>query len=160
MDFVSILETTSKKYGRRTLKQVAYMSLILAVAAAFLSGCGKDIERASLEGVVRVDGKPLEKGAINLVPLNAGAGSSAGAEIIGGRYSIQGAKAPLPGKYRVEIVGTRKTGRQVPNPMRAGEKVDEIEMCVPAKYNTDSKLEVDLKVGKNAPINFDLKVVP
>ena len=62
---------------------------------------------------------------------------------------------PPPGKYRVEIVWYKKTGKQVvgsdpPN------KEDETIQVIPEKYNKASELKVDLTSGSNTH-DFPLK---
>jgi hypothetical protein len=135
-------------------------SLVLVVAALQLAGCKRGADRASVEGIVRIDGRPLEAGALNLVPVDKATGYSAGARIVAGLYAIAGPKAPVPGKYRVQIVGTRKSGRQVPDMFRSGKMVDAIEQFIPDSYNTRSRLEVSLHAGENKGVDFDLKSKP
>ena len=132
--------------------------LLVAVAALLLPGCEKGANRVSLEGAVSVNGKPIENGAINLVPIIPTAGPSAGAEIVAGRYSITAPKGPVPGKYRVEIVATRKTGKQVPDMLLPGKTVEGIEQYIPDKYNVKSRIEAELREGENRGVDFDLKI--
>lgn len=66
-------------------------SLVLAV------GCGGG--STSLEGVITLDGTPVSRGALSLVPVKGG--PTVGAEIRDGSYAI----AELsPGKYRADIM--------------------------------------------------------
>jgi hypothetical protein len=132
--------------------------LLLATAALLLAGCTRVGDGASVEGTVTVNGKPLDAGAINFVPIRPTTGPSAGAAIADGRYSIYGPKAPLPGKYRVEIVGTRKTGKQSPDMLSPGSTVEGIEQFIPDKYNVKSRLEVELRAGDNRGVDFDLTI--
>ena len=87
------------------------------------------------------------------------AGTSKGdqgrADIVDGKYSIGSGSGPPPGKYRVEIIWYKKTGKQVvgsdpPN------KEDETIQVIPEKYNKSSELKVELTSGSNTH-DFPLK---
>lgn len=61
-------------------------------------GCGG--ENTSLKGVVTLDGAPVSRGALSLIPVKGG--PTVGAEIRDGSYTI----AELsPGEYRADIMG-------------------------------------------------------
>jgi len=131
--------------------------VIVGLALGGLAGCTKSgPERAALEGQVTFDGKPVESGAITLVPTEGTTGPSSGAEIKEGKYSIPAESGPVPGNYRVEIIATRKTGKQItPMPGQAvggpsgAATVDDIEMFVPPQYNRQSTLKIEVKSGAN-----------
>jgi hypothetical protein len=130
--------------------------VILAAAAA---GCGGDgLNRASVEGTVKVDGVLLEQGSLALIPMAGTTGPSAGATIENGSYSIPADKGPVPGTYRVEIKALRKTGRQIVDEHQPppNNRIDEMEQFIPPQYNADSKLSAEVKAGKNRDVNFDL----
>jgi prepilin-type N-terminal cleavage/methylation domain-containing protein len=154
-----MLQSTNPKSLRGfTLVELLVVITIIGILIALLPGCEKGANRVSLEGAVSVNGKPIEDGAINLVPIIPTAGPSAGAEIVAGRYSITAPKGPVPGKYRVEIVATRKTGKQVPDMMQPGKTVEGIEQYIPEKYNVKSRIEAELREGENKGVAFDLKI--
>jgi hypothetical protein len=130
---------------------------IMGLAVVGLSGCSdKGPERAALQGQVTFDGQPVESGAITLVPTDGTTGPSSGAAIKEGKYTIPADSGPVPGNYRVEIIATRKTGKQtapmpgqpVGGPSGAA-PVDDIEMFVPPQYNRQSKLKIEVKSGEN-----------
>jgi hypothetical protein len=74
--------------------------LILALGLLGLCGCGGDDNKlAALSGTVTYDGAAIERGYISFYPTDEH-GSSAGAEITNGQYSIKGL---VPGKKRVMI---------------------------------------------------------
>jgi hypothetical protein len=79
---------------------------------------------------------------------------------VAGHYVVDGPGSPVPGKYRVEIVGTRKTGRQAPGMFQSGKTIDAIEQFIPESYNTHSRLEVNLHPGANKCVDFDLRIKP
>ena len=127
----------------------------LAILAMLLSCCGcaqsNGPVRVAVAGKVTLDGTPIAEGTINLLPASGTKGPTAGAPITDGLYAIAAAKGPCVGRYRVEIRGSKKTGRQVPapGPKTSGLVVDEILEIVPKRYNAESTLEAELKPGQN-----------
>lgn len=142
----------------RNTHQCFAFSVLVLLATALLPGCRSNQGKVTVEGAVSVDAKSVEDGAINFTPLAPTKGPSVGAKIIAGRYRIDGEQNITAGKYRVSIVGTRKTGKQVPDMMRPGKSVDAIEQFIPRKYNTESKLEIELSEGENKNVDFNLKM--
>jgi len=137
---------------------MAWLSLFVLLGTAV--GCGESgVERAEVQGNVTFDGTPVESGTISFIPIEGTQGPSAGGAITDGSYHIPPDKGPVIGKHRVQIVGTRKTGKQ----MKAGPEaedpnaiIDEIEMFIPPEYNTRSELTVDVEPGTNE-FDFDLE---
>lgn len=133
--------------------QKLYLGISLClVFVAGLTGCSRGPAMTTVEGVVTLDGKPIEKGAIIFEPAN-GAGRSAGATIENGNYT---AEMP-PGEKRVRITGFEVTG-QVPaykgrpdSPMR-----DVVKEIVPPKFNARSELTQSID-SSDTTANFDLK---
>jgi hypothetical protein len=130
------------------MERLAVVAMLL-----FCCGCGQSDGpvRVAVAGRVTLDGTPIAEGTINFLPTSGTKGPTAGAPITDGLYSIAAAKGPCVGRYRVEIRGSKKTGRQVlaPGPKTSGLMVDEILEIVPKRYNAESTLEADLKPGQN-----------
>lgn len=104
------------------------------------------------------DGHPVESGSIAFIPDGGGTGASpASGEIKDGKYAIDSERGPMPGKYRVEIIWKKKTGKQIPNPSDPGTTMDETKQVIPQKYNTKTELTVEIKSGSNKDVNYDLK---
>ena len=65
----------------------------------------------------------------------------------------------MPGKFRVEITASRKTGKQIPDPaamMDTSEgngMIDQYEQYIPPRYNKRSELTVE--VTDDGPNEFD-----
>lgn len=123
-------------------------------------------QRASLQGEVTFDGKPLESGVIVLVPTGGTQGPTAGGTLADGKFHITAAAGPVIGRYRVEIKATRKTDRAAAGPAGGGADpfarkgaVEPTEQFIPSRYNTASELEVDIKPGRNR-MTFDLTSPP
>ena len=127
--------------------------LLLALAVA---GCGGSDgpQRAAVHGKVTVAGEPVEGGSITFIPVDGNSGPTAGATIDPGEYSIPAENGPVTGTNRVDIYGTRKTGRKVPSEMNPNVIVDEFVEMVPAKYRANSPLKVEVNSGE---LDFDLE---
>ena len=133
-------------------------SRVLQVVLLALVGCGNP--RASVEGTVSLDGVPVDFGTIAFVPLETTQSPSAGGMVIKGAYKIDAERGPLPGTFRVEISGQKKTGekkraRDIPDFPPSDEFVELTVELLPEKFNKQSTLRATIKPGRNA-INFDL----
>lgn len=140
---------------QRHLKSLALLGWIAIVAA----GCGPaELPRMAVNGLVTLDGRPVEQGTISFVPAAGARIPSAGGEIVAGEYSIPAATGPaVSGKYRVEIRWSRPTGKQIElgSPAPPGTMVDEVEEAIPAKFNSQSTLEQEIQPGRSE-IHFEL----
>lgn len=116
---------------------------LMAVLFLSFSGCGQS--KPIMEGLVTLDGVPIEKGTIMLIPAT-GKGQSAGGGIVDGRYRI--AASPVP--VKVWINAARKDGK-MPDPMNPGSGViiDRYVEYVPDRYNEKTTLEVTITEGLN-----------
>ena len=111
--------------------------------ALLIAGCSPS--RPVMEGLVTLDGVPIEKGTIMLIPAN-GKGQSAGGGIVAGRYRI-----PVsPGPMEVRISANRKDGK-MPDPLNpgSGAMIDRYVDYVPVRYNEKTELNVTLTPGLN-----------
>src|SRR5690606_38899279 len=73
-------------------------------AAVFISGCGpgNPLGRKAVSGTVTLDGAPVQQGSISFQPTH-GEGTSSGAMILGGKYSIEAVDGLADGTYLVQI---------------------------------------------------------
>lgn len=126
------------------------VALVLACIAAQGCGSGDDEgrERAAVDGTVVLDGLPVENGTIILIPLGPKTGRKSGGQIGHGRYSIPIERGPNLGTYRVEISWLKPTGRELSQKIRPDTEM-ELTEAVPAKYNADSILTVEIVAGQN-----------
>ena len=122
----------------------SYSSLAcLAVTfLAALSGCGGGVTTVSLSGQVTYAGEAVDLGTIRFEPLD-GKGATAEFPIQAGRYVGE----VTPGKKKVVIQGKRQTGVTQPGGP-TGPSIPAYEDFVPEKYNSASKLEVDVTTSK------------
>ena len=61
----------------------------------------------------------------------------------------------MPGKYKVEITWTKKTGKKVPAPGDPGNQIDETVQVIPQEYNKHTTLTAEVKAERNK-IDFTL----
>jgi hypothetical protein len=122
------------------------------ISAAMIAciGCSGDSSVGTLQGLVTLDGKPLDSAQMRFSPID-GQSATSGCSVTNGKYELQ-----LPvAKHRVEISATR-----MPPGGKAAEKHTSVDFAivqlVPSKYNSKSDLTIEVKAGRNAH-NFDLK---
>lgn len=123
-----------------------FCRFVFLAFACLLVGCSSNND-GIVKGSVTVDGKPAETGAISFFPLDEKSRTT-GARIDAGKFE---AHVP-PGAQRVEVrVPKVITPSKDPvlNPPVMAESL-------PAKYNSQSELKIDVKAGTNEQ-NFDLK---
>jgi hypothetical protein len=108
----------------------------VAVLILCLAGCGAGDGLVDISGAVTYSGRPIQRGAITLIPSD-GNGPTAAAAIVDGRYFLK----VCPGAKRVEIAGYRVTGRRrYAESDPASPMVDAVVPIVPERYNAKSEL--------------------
>jgi len=128
---------------------------ILLLGCTVLAGCGSS-GRVTATGMVTFDGQPVETGTIVFQPLDRAAAPE-GAPISGGRYTVE---CP-PGRQRVQIRGTRPVDEsRVPRTMPRLGTAPVREDYIPAAYNTESTLEVEVVAGGSNVFDFKLTPTP
>lgn len=116
---------------------------VLIVFLLALAGCG-DGSTGEVNGSVKVDGQPVEEGAITFIPVD-GKTTTAGGSIKSGHYS---AKVPV-GVMKVEIRKPKITGYKKLYPTPDSQTRPVTEESLPAKYNEKTQLQLDVKPGAN-----------
>ena len=130
-------------------------SVVCGLGLLLLAACSGSDGRQGVEGMVSLDGQPLNSGLICFRPMSGTGGPSAGCPIEEGRFVIAADKGIFMGKFRVEITARRKTGRKVKEPM--GNIVDETVEAIPTCYNRQSTLTAEVKAGGPNQFEFALK---
>ena len=132
--------------------------LPFALVLATIAGCGHDgLQRLVIHGTVTYQGKPIEKGHIDFRPTEAVMGPICGAEIVAGKYEAHACGGVAIGRYRAEIMAFRTL------PLPSGKTEADFdqgpprEQYIPAKYNHDSELKVEITPGGPKDFSFDLK---
>jgi hypothetical protein len=107
-------------------------------------GCGARPATIGVQGDVSYEGRALDRGTIDFMPIDNTPGPSAVAPIANGRYAIEPKWGLMPdGVYQVRIAAFRKTGRKERNRVdRAGPPVEIEEDFIPPIYNSQSILRV------------------
>ena len=114
-------------------------------------------ERVAVHGSVVLDAEPLSQGSITFIP--EGEGTAASGEILDGQYEIPRERGPSPGRCRVEVPSYQETGEMVPGTAEGG-MVAEVAQVIPAAYNMQSNLEVELQPGIVNECDFELSSSP
>jgi hypothetical protein len=127
---------------------------VLSVFFLVLVGCGKGDGFQSVSGSVTFGGQPIEEGAIQFFTAGPSPYPVAGAMIKEGKYMVPADHGLKPGNYGVRISSTIKAKNTGPaaemNPFIAKE-------LIPAHYNTQSTLSIDIAAGANDNADFHLK---
>lgn len=127
-----------------------YAPAAMLCGLLLLTGCGGPSNVGGVEGVVTLDGKPLPNAMVQFQPETGR--PSVGMTDAEGRYQLQytaDAAGAALGRHTVCI----STGGK-----RMNAETGEIKVypeLVPAKYNTNTELTVEVKPGGNE-LNFEL----
>jgi hypothetical protein len=127
--------------------KVNYSNGLVVVAIVLclpIAGCNQGPPYGDITGQVTLDDQPVETGSIRLIPID-GNTASGGAAIEHGHYTAT--HVPV-NKFRVEINAGK--GPAMPpgaDPLKY-QGVMGVEI-IPAQYNTQSKLTLDVKEGSN-----------
>jgi len=134
--------------------------LLPIVCLLVIAGCGggdvETIETAAFKGTVTLDGSPLEKGIIQFRPGKDASGQPlrgqmTEATINAGQYELTADKGAVVGENIVLISATKVVGKE----MADGEEIEKVEQYLPAKYNSETTLSVNVTPG-DTEHNFEL----
>lgn len=133
------------------MHKIVYCGVAICLGA-LLAGCGPSgPETYEVSGEVTFDGQPVAEGQIVFRSAEGSSASWAGA-IKDGRYAL----AATAGKKRVEITATRQVQTAQDSP--SGQGAFTFESYIPAKYNSQSELTVE--VTPEGPNEFDFSLEP
>src|SRR5262245_46426761 len=124
------------------------MALIGLLLTGF--GCGS-VSEGIVQGPVTLDGVPVATGAVTFVPMD-GETATAGAMIKDGKFT---ATVPV-GRKKVVLSAPKVVGQKKLYPTADSPVMDVTEEKLPARYNTRTELELDVKPGVN-PVAYELK---
>jgi hypothetical protein len=125
------------------------------LAAALLAGCS-GVKRCSVSGQISWTGQPIAEGNVKFEPVGDSESATGSARIVNGAYSIDRDQGMLAGKFKVSVYAPKQTGRMVKG-FDGASDVPEIAESIPAKYNEQSELIVELGGGANTQ---DFKLEP
>lgn len=129
----------------------ACAAAVFAAAVGLLIGCSGEGASGEVSGTVSYDGKPVEDGAINFVPVD-GKSPTAGDVIKDGKYHAK--KVPV-GNMKVTISGSKVVGKKKVYDTPDSPVMPVTQELLPAKYNDKSELTFEVKSGSNEK-NWDL----
>lgn len=154
---------------RRSRGYLTAATLLLAAGWALWS-FSASTQTCSVEGDVLIDSRPLEDGVITFTHTKMG--KTAAANVIEGHFRIPRNAGLVPGEYRVRVLGYRVTTPKVavfavqpmpdessvsaPGSLDTGTTEPIKEQYLPARYNSQSTLSIDLNSGNNQAVDFDL----
>lgn len=142
--------------AKRKSPSTWYVFIALIATSIVVVGCGEADSRQGLSGNVTLKGEPMPSGGIQFESV---AGQSpvfaTGAMIKDGSFVVPAGKSGLPaGQYRVVInaasapfVGPGAPGSQ---------PVLQTEELVPASYNTDSDVTIEVTIDGDNEFSFDI----
>ncbi|MBN9121307.1 MAG: hypothetical protein J0I06_19505 [Planctomycetes bacterium] len=119
------------------------------LGAPLFAGCGGE-RPAEVTGTVKIDGKPLPEGEI-IFEAADGSKAPGAAPIRDGAYTV----SVMPGPKKVKVTASRPPKKRDPV---LGDTAR--EPMVGPEYNDRSTLTADVKPGKNADVNFEVKELP
>ncbi len=118
---------------------------IFFVVATFLTSCS-DGGFAEVRGMVRFEGQPVENGSILFVSTDANSATEWGGPIKDGQYS---AKVPH-GTMKVKLSWLKPTGTKRKAYEGANSpEISDMEEALPAKYNAQTELKLEVTRGTN-----------
>lgn len=142
--------TSNDQLNRR---RVPRARIAVAAVIVWLLAGGFGCSRQTIQGTVTLDDRPLAQGYINFRPMPGAKGPPVGGPIDQGKYLLQPNSA-LEGDFRVEITMVGKTGAKTRDDR--GHQIDIEGQVLPARYNTESKLQAQIKPGRRNEFPFSV----
>src|SRR5688572_27465169 len=125
---------------------------------AVLSGCGPRSDKLPVSGEVKLDGTPLDSGAIRLTSIGGEKVQASGAFIENGEFEIPQSKGLSPGAYHVEINSPNEDAPPViDRATPGGPGIPTQPDRIPPEYNINSKQRVEVTADGENHFIFDIK---
>jgi hypothetical protein len=126
------------------------------IATGMIAGCGEADSRKGLSGNVTFKGELMPSGSIQFESVAGQSPAfSTGAMIKDGSFVVPAGKSGLPaGQYRV-MINAASTPFLVPGPP-GSQPVMETKELVPAAYNTDSEVTIEVSNEGENEFTFDI----
>jgi hypothetical protein len=145
--------------GRRHGRLWSYVACV-AVGLA-VQGCyGDDVPRQPVSGLVKLDGKPLATGYIGFVPaerVDIRVATSTGSMIRNGHFSVVRAKGLSHGRYTVAVYSGTTVEERRKAALGPGDGEVVARERIPPKYNSQTKLGLEIKDTAIKEIRVDLQ---
>jgi hypothetical protein len=124
---------------------------------AVLSGCGPRSDKLPVSGEVKLDGAPLDSGAIRLTSTGGEKVQATGAFIENGEFDIPQSKGLSPGTYHVEINSPNEDAPPVMDRATpGGPGIPTQPDRIPPEYNINSKQRVEVTADGENHFVFDI----
>ena len=125
-------------------------------------GCsgGDGLPREAISGTIILDDRPLAEGLVTFEPAPGSlSGTAAGAEVRDGEFEVGREDGPVPGRYEVRLYAS--SGRvSSPGPGGSAFAPNPMVDLVPARYNSETTLEVIVAPGRANRFRFELSTAP
>ena len=129
-------------------------ALGLLLALSFLGCADATGGREAVSGHVRFQGRPLDQGTIQFVPLD-GQDTASGGPVRAGDYQVTRQQGLKPGKYRV-LLSSGTPGQPAPEEAAPGAPTPPTRERLPREYNADSRQVVEVQKGGPNRFDFDI----
>lgn len=136
------------------------LALVTVVGFGFLVydyAAGRIDPTQSLSGTISIQGKPMNKGIVRFISLDPDKPTSYGSFVKNGRYQVPAEYGITPARYQVEFSSIG--AEDVQHLLDTGNQEERIEVKeeVPARFNQNSEVQIDLSSGSVLQADFDLK---
>jgi hypothetical protein len=124
-----------------------------------LAGCGSSdgLPRESISGTITLDAKPIEKGFIEFRPVAQEPVTLGAALIQNGQYLVPRPEGLVPGTYQVSITARVAPDNVASDGSNAAPAFMRPKELVPARYNEQTTLSVEVKQGAPNVFNYELQ---
>ncbi len=135
---------------------------VICVALAFAAtGCwgNDDLPRQPVYGTVTLDGKLLQQGVITFYPAEKmikGPIVVSGDMIKNGRFGVSRKFGLIPGRYKVAVYSRPASTRRRDADDNPGSQPEPPLDLVPVKYNSATRLEIEVKPYAIKELNLSL----
>ena len=123
-------------------KFYVWIFVVILLAVTSVPGCGNKKGRVSVSGEVTYEGQPIVEGLIHFQPHGNDA-PVVSEPIKNGQYNTDASGGVMPGEYTVEICAYNPG-----DPVPEGPGAPPRRQLLPAKYNVESGLKLDIKSGE------------
>lgn len=147
------------------LRWLTLRAAVLLLTFAAMIGCGRTVDgppRAAVNGIVSLDGEPLEAGVIRFIPRADTSGPKVSVAIANGFFQLTESDGPVVGQHRIEIEAPA-AGELAFDDEEALQRLEQsgrkarIEVVrIPAVYNRSSRLEATISHDAPNDLTFEL----
>lgn len=108
-----------------------------------------------LSGTVSIDGKPMTKGLVRFISMDPDLPKAYGSYVKDGRYEVPAEFGITPARYQVEFssIGAEDLQRL----LDSKGALTEVQEEIPARFNRNTEVEIDLSAGNVLHADFDLR---